>query len=98
MKMILKKDKGNWDKIKENILRHSNGDIILKYQAFGTEGLTVLGPYAVYNFINDKNEKAVYIYVYASRRFLYDAIRELKDIYGIDIYDFIVEGVRECYD
>jgi len=98
MRIILRKDRGNWDEIKEKVLKHSNGDIILKYQAYGTEGLTVLGPYAVYNFINDKTEKAVYIYVYASRRFLYDAVRELKDIYGIDINDFIVEGVRETYD
>ena len=41
MRIILRKDRGNWDEIKENVLRHSNGDIILKYQAFGTEGLTV---------------------------------------------------------
>jgi len=98
MRIILRKDRGNWDEIKEKVLKHSNGDIILKYQAYGTEGLTVLGSYAVYNFINDKTEKAVYIYVYASRRFLYDAVRELKDTYGIDINEFIVEGVRETYD
>jgi len=96
MRMILRKDKRDWNEIKEKVLKHSNNDIVLKYSAYGTEGLVVMGSYAVYNFINEKNEKAVYIYVYASRKMMYDAVRQLKDIYDINIYDFVVEGVREC--
>ena len=95
--MILRKNKGDWSEIKEKVLENSGSDIILKYSAYGTEGLVVLGSYAIYNFINDKDEKAIYIYVYASRKMMYDAIRQLKDIYDINIYDFVVEGVRECY-
>jgi len=87
--------KDNFDEIKKKVLKYSNGDIILKFKAYGTEGLVVITPYTVYNFINDKQEKNVYIHIFTSRKMLFDALEQLRDVYKINIYDYTVEVIRE---
>ena len=97
MRLLLVGKNVNFDEIKEKVLKNSNGDIVLKYYDHGSEGLVVVSPYYIYQFIHEDvgSEKRVIIIVYASRNMMFDALEQLHDIYQINIYDFTVESVRE---
>jgi len=97
MRLMLVSKNANFDEIKEKVLRHSSGDIVLKYYDHGSEGLVVVSPYCVYQFIREDigSEKNVIINVYASRKMMFDALKQLHEVYEINIYDFTVEAIRE---
>ncbi len=85
-----------FDGIVEKILKHSDGDLVLKYSSYGEKGYVVVSPYAVFLVFHDK--ETIYLNVYSTKKMLFDALRQLKEIYEIDTSEFEVTGVRECYD
>jgi len=86
------KQKGDFNEIREKVLKHSNGDIVLKYNSYGVKGLVVVTPYCVYQFVQDGDE--IYINIYATKKMLFDALRQLYEIYEINIYDYEVQNIR----
>jgi hypothetical protein len=85
-----------FDGIVEKILKHSGVDLILKYNLYGEKGYVVVSPYAVFLVFHDK--ETIYLNVYTTSDLLFDALRQLSEIYEIDTSEFEVTGVRECYD
>jgi hypothetical protein len=84
--------KGDFNEVKEKVLKHSNNDIVLKYNSYGVKGLVVVTPYCTYQFVQDGDE--IYINIYVSKKMLFDALRQLHEIYEINIYDYEVQSIR----
>ena len=84
--------KGDFNEVREKVLKRSNGDIVLRYNSYATKGLVVVTPYCIYQFVQDGDE--IYINIYATKKMLFDALRQLHEIYGINIYEYEVQGVR----
>ena len=84
--------KGDFNEVKEKVLKHSNSDVVLRYNSYATKGLVVITPYCVYQFVQDGDE--IYINIYATKKMLFDALRQLYEIYEINIYDYEVQNIR----